>query len=213
MDEETNSVAGRFWTGEDSTGNVLSPSASWLVTTQDRGVAEAISNLYGGRPRPRPERDRIHELQLERRDIAVITDGPLVNRLLLTHGGEVIHTCDGFHFLEPMPKAGQPCGCPASDFARKAAARSGYGPVPDLRITFRLAAAPEAGRFLVTSSSWDLAASLRGTSGDPLGARRELSLDRKVITTRSGMTVSYVSPVLRSVERDDPFLYQHRVAA
>ncbi|MER7985434.1 hypothetical protein ABTY53_07500 [Streptomyces noursei] len=48
--------------------------------------------------------------------------------------------------------------------------RPGAGPVPDLRIAFRLAAAPDAGRFLLTSSSWDLAAPSGAMGSGRVGA-------------------------------------------
>ncbi|MFD3418804.1 hypothetical protein [Streptomyces decoyicus] len=184
--------------------------SSWLVTTTNKEVAATVSGLYGGRLRRTDRQQEVFELMLDRDAIAVNIDGPgsVVNRMVLEQeeGRGPIHVCDGSNLLEPMDSAGDLCGCPKSVFDRKAAARSGHGPKPDARLSFRLAAAPGVGMFFLASSSWEFSDSLsaavldmeRGASG----AGMEICLQRKVVTTRSGMAVSYVHPILSVAEPD-----------
>ncbi|MFI2261348.1 hypothetical protein [Streptomyces tubercidicus] len=180
------------------------------MTTTNEEVAATVAGLYGGRPRSRDRQQEAFELMLDRDAIAVNIDGPrsVINRMVLEQGEGhgPIHVCDGSNLLEPMDNAGDLCGCPESVFDRKAAARSGQGPKPDARLAFRLAAASDVGMFFLASSSWafsdSLSAAVVGMKRGASGARMEISLQRKVVTTRSGMAVSYVHPILSVAEPD-----------
>ncbi len=95
---------------------------------------------------------------------------------------------------------GSLCGCPVRLADRKAAAQSGRGPMPEVRIGFRLAARPELGVFSLVSTSWELAAGLPAltaaldvAAGPASGVLRYELVE---ITTRSGVAVSYRRPVI-----------------
>lgn len=177
---------------------------SWLVTTRNEEAATTLARLYSGLHRIHGRQQESIELKLGSDAIAVNVDGPgsVINRMVLEQGEGLgpLHVCDGSSLLEPMNKAGDRCGCPESVFDRKAAARSGHGPKPDARLEFRLAAAPDAGLFVLTSSSWtfsdSLSAAVAHMERGADGAQMEIRLQRKVVTTRSGMSASYVRPVL-----------------
>ncbi|WP_411977214.1 hypothetical protein [Streptomyces decoyicus] len=203
-------AVGTFRSEEERCGGSSVALSSWLVTTTNEEVAVTVSGLYGGRPRRRDRQQEAIELMLDRDAIAVNIDGPgsVINRMVLEQeeGRGPIHVCDGSNLLEPMGNAGDPCGCPESLFGRKAAARSGHGPKPDSRLAFRLAAAPGVGMFVLVSSSWaffdSLSAAVLDMERGASGARMEIRLQRKVVTTRSGMAVSYVHPILSVAEPD-----------
>ncbi|WP_066956966.1 hypothetical protein [Streptomyces lushanensis] len=85
-------------------------------------------------------------------------------------------------------------------FVRKAAARSGRGPGPEVRMDFLPADLPEAGPFFLVSSSWELAESLGGLAGalDEVEgpALCALSLQLVESSALSGAQVSYRRPVV-----------------
>ncbi|MGV4927657.1 hypothetical protein K2224_28665 (plasmid) [Streptomyces sp. BHT-5-2] len=201
-------IVGRFRAEEERQDGQPVACPGWLLTTQGEEVAALVTGLYGGRPRSCNRKPGTFEVVLEKDAIAVTVDGPssVINHLVLGERHDPIHVCNGSAFLAPMDSVGHPCGCPESAFARKAAARSGRGPKPDARLTFRLAAAPDAGLFGLSSSSWTFYESL-SAAADAMEranakARMEIRLQRKVVTTRSGMTVSYVHPAFSIVERE-----------
>ncbi|WP_369356458.1 hypothetical protein [Streptomyces sp. cg2] len=116
--------------------------------------------------------------------------------------GRPTHACDGVEFTAPEdPRRGQPSGCPATVQERKAAAKAGHGPKPDQRIEFRLADAPELGKFRLMTGSWDFMKSLESlwreleAVGGP--ALCSLGLELVEFTTKSGVDVAYRKPVLK----------------
>ncbi|MFC4611231.1 hypothetical protein ACFO9E_26055 [Streptomyces maoxianensis] len=176
--------------------------SAWLLTSEDKEVAETVARLYGGKSRNCEQQTDTFEVLLDSDNIAVHVDGPasVINRLVLEEGQEPGHVCNGVRYLEPMADVGRPCGCPGTLFERKTAARSGRGPKPDARIAFRLAGAPEAGLFCVASSSWQFAESLSTVAYEMEkgggAAGLEMRLQRYCVTTRSGVYVGYVHPVV-----------------
>ncbi|MCZ0992315.1 hypothetical protein O1L44_02935 [Streptomyces noursei] len=214
-------TAGSFRAEEERCDGRTVDLPSWLVTTANEQVSATVAGLYGGRPRSRDRQQGSFELTLDSGAVAVSVDGSggVVNRLVLDAGEErgPTHICDGLNFLEPMDNAGDPCGCPDSLFDRKAAARSGRGPKPDARLTFRLMAAPDLGLFNLTSSSWafseSLSAAVAGMECGVTGTPMEICLRRKVFTTRSGMTACFVRPVLSAVQQEFATPNQLRLAA
>ncbi|MGV4924120.1 hypothetical protein [Streptomyces sp. BHT-5-2] len=116
--------------------------------------------------------------------------------------GRPTHACDGVEFTDPEdPRRGQPSGCPATVQERKAAAKAGHGPKPVQRIEFRLADAPELGKFRLMTGSWDFMKSLESlwreleAVGGP--ALCSLGLELVEFTTKSGVDVAYRKPVLK----------------
>ncbi|MFF4607168.1 hypothetical protein ACFY12_31090 [Streptomyces sp. NPDC001339] len=214
-------AVGSFWAEEERCGGRAVALPSWLLTTSNEEVAATVARLYGGQSRSRDRQQDLFELTLDNDAIAVNVDGPeaVVNRLVLQQVEEhaPIHVCDGFNFLQPMDNAGDPCGCPESVFDRKAAARSGRGPKPDARLAFRLAAAPDLVIFHLTSSTWEfsdsLSAAVAGMERGDNGAQMTISLQRKAVTTRSGMAVSYVRPILSVIQQEFAAPGQLRLAA
>lgn len=114
MDEHVGlwETVGRFWAEERQGGRSVALSA-WLLTSEDKEVAEAVARLYGGKSRNYGQQTDTFEVLLDSDNIAVHVDGPasVINRLVLKEGRELGHVCNGVRFLEPMADVGQPCGC------------------------------------------------------------------------------------------------------
>ncbi|MGP3948564.1 recombination directionality factor [Streptomyces sp. 7N604] len=180
---------------------------AWLLTTRSREVAEILAQLYAGKARDCRRQGVIFEILLHKDSIVVNVDSNafMTNRMVLRDGQDCIHVCDGSKYLEPMPEVGAPCGCSADIFERKAAARSGSGPKPDARLTFRLAAVPEVGALSFASSSWEFSESLGLVSremervGGPV--QLMLSLQEKRLATRSGLDVTFTRPAVTVVRK------------
>jgi len=200
-------VVGRVRSGKSVNGRPVSLS-TWRITTGDPEVANAVANAYGGEV---AEWDTAKEDNLEviteTDTLPVIISSPDVisARLVLWGlGGVRIHECDGVTFLDE-DRRGQPCGCPELLAERKAAAKAGRGPKPDVQIRFRLADDPELGEFRFHSASWDFLSYLHlyqedlAAVGGP--ARCDLVLENVSFVPKSGemagRTVSYRRPVLR----------------
>jgi hypothetical protein len=92
------------------------------------------------------------------------------------------------------------CGCPTNLADRKAAARAGRGPMPEVRIGFRLTDLPELGVFSFVSTSWELAAELSALAAAlevaVVPALGVLRCELVEFITRSGLAVSYRRPVV-----------------
>lgn len=159
--------------------------------------------FYGGVPQLLDTGDDHVVEVLTRCDrVPVLLDGSgaVSLRMVMRGAGEMFHVCDGTRFLEPAGARGSLCGCPASLADRKAAAQAGRGPMPEVRIGFRLADLPELGVFSLVSSSWELAAELPAlTAALDVAAVPALGVLRYGLvefTTRSGIAVSYRRPVV-----------------
>ncbi|MEW9516288.1 hypothetical protein [Streptomyces tubercidicus] len=89
---------------------------------------------------------------------------------------------------------------PTSLADRKAAAQAGRGPMPEVRIGFRLADLPELGVFSFVSTSWELAAELPALAAAldraAVPALGVLRCELVEFITRSGLAVSYRRPVV-----------------
>ncbi|MFI1201709.1 hypothetical protein ACH4VR_20040 [Streptomyces sp. NPDC020883] len=162
--------------------------------------------LYGGTPQPwETTKEDSLEVLTDTDSVKVIVDGPdAISFRMALYGvaGRPTHACDGVEFTEPEdPRRGQPSGCPATVQERKAAAEAGHGPKPDQRIEFRLADAPELGKFRLMTGSWDFMKSLESlwreleAVGGP--ALCSLGLELVEFTTKSGVDVAYRKPVLK----------------
>jgi hypothetical protein len=200
-------IVGRFRSGRVE-GRTPVALEEWRVTTGDPEVAAEVFRLLGGES-PR-EWDTQGEDNLEiltaADTVRIIVDGVHAvesDLKLWGMGGAIIHHCDGMEFLDDDRK-GQPCGCPDLLADRKADAKAGRGPKPDTRITFRLAAAPDLGKFRLSSGSWDLVRvlheyinSLEDVDGPALCT---LKLETVSFVPKGGpmrgKTVSYKKPTL-----------------
>lgn len=207
-------IVGRFRSGRLE-GRKPVALDEWRVTTGDPEVAEEVANSLGG---------EVTEWDTESEDnLEVLTDSDTVKILveapwaissdlkLWGANGTLIHHCDGVVYLSEEDK-GQQCGCPELLADRKAHAKSGRGPKPDTRIVFRLAAAPNLGKFEMRSGSWDLVRVLHEyvnaledacEGATPGPALCTLKLETVSFVPKGGpmkgKTVSYKKPVLLNI--------------
>jgi hypothetical protein len=198
-------TVGRFHSGRQVDGQPESLS-EWRITTGDRGVADAVAQLFGGVP---DETDSPNENFIEvltaANAVPVILDGVKAIRsdMKLWNRSKLVHHCDGVEFLSPDEKAGRPCGCPALFAERKQAAKDYVGPSPSINITFRLADDPDLGSFRFQSGSWTLAEVLHEYENDLARVGGEavatLRLELVEYTTKKGRNVSYLKPVLDNI--------------
>lgn len=203
----TDDVVGRVRSGKMVNGRPASLS-TWRFTTGDPDVANAVASAFGGEVSEweTTKEDRL-EVLTETDTLPVIIAGPeaISARLVLWGlGGVRIHECDGVTFLDE-DRRGQPCGCPELLAERKAAAKAGRGPKPDVQVRFRLANDPELGEFRFHSASWDFLTYLHiyqeelEAVGGP--AKCNLVLENVSFVPKSGdmagRQVSYRRPVLR----------------
>lgn len=193
---------GRFHVACQQGGRPIAVSA-WRITTEDDAIADALGGLYGGVPQLLDTGgEHVVEVLTRCDRVPVLLDGrgAVSLRMVMRGAGETFHVCDGSRFLEPAGARGSLCGCPASLADRKAAAQAGRGPMPEVRIGFRLADLPELGVFSLVSSSWELAAELPALAAaldvaavPALGVLRYGLVE---FTTCSGIAVSYRRPVV-----------------
>jgi hypothetical protein len=199
--------AGRFHVARQRGGSPMALSA-WRVTTDDRVLADALAGLYGGVPEAVGSADGFGYEVLTRRDaVSILIHGPhsLALRMVLRGAGETFHLCDGVKLLEPLGADGEPCGCGPTLVERKAAARAGRGPKPEVQLRFRLSELPEAGTFELVSTSWEFAESLpsleRALNDVGRPALCVLRYELVEFTTRSGVEVTYRKPAVEVVGR------------
>ncbi|WP_431888698.1 hypothetical protein [Nocardiopsis alba] len=209
----TNDVVGRFRSGR-MVGKFPESLEHWRVTTGDPVVADALSKMLGGHPEEWETggEDGI-EILTNSRKVSIIIDQPTEDRpaisakmILWGANGVKIHECDGIEFLDDE-RRGQPCGCPALLADRKAAAKAGHGPKPEVSVRFRLFDDPDLGEFRFRSSSWDLVKDLHNIENDLEDAhddgpaRATLSLELVEFVPKGGpmkgRQVSYRKPVIK----------------
>ncbi|MFD9817149.1 hypothetical protein [Streptomyces sp. NPDC059080] len=195
-------AVGRFHMARQRGGRPMAVSA-WRMTTEDEAIADALGEFYGGVPELRETSgERVLEVLTRCDRVPVLLDGrgAVSLRMVMRGPGEAFHVCDGTRFLESGSARGSLCGCPTSLADRKAAAQAGRGPIPEVRIGFRLADLPELGMFSFVSASWELAAGLPALSAAldaaAVPASRELRCELVEFITRSGLAVSYRRPVI-----------------
>ena len=154
-------IVGQFRAGfQDERGRPVGLT-SWRATTGDPTVADRLHELLEATDEITEwETKTDQNLQVfgNRESIDIILDGPGSIRssmvLWSQKGGKIIET-DGEYIIEngvvtdkPDPDAMLPLA------ERKEKARNGTGPSPSLQVYFRLADAPELGKFKSFSSSW-----------------------------------------------------------
>lgn len=200
-------IVGRFRSGRQTDGRPESLS-EWRVTTGDPAVAEAISGMYGGHPEEweTPKEDALEVLTNSAKvDILIDSaDAISATMVLWGMGGDKVHECDGVALITDDEDNGKPCGCPPLLAERKALAKKGRGPKPNISMKFRLADDPELGYFRFQSASWDLTRVLHEVQDalDNVGtvALATLSLEVVEFTPKAGpmagRLVSYRKPVI-----------------
>lgn len=204
-------AVGRFRSGyQDSSGNPVSLD-EWRITTGDPDVAAAVAELFGGVP---DEWDTKGEEVIQ-----ILTDAPAVD-IILDDGDAVkasmvlmsadfkkIRECDGIQQTEAFECAD--CVCPSGLKDRKAAAKAGTGCKPNVAVYFRLADAPDLGKFRYYSGAWGLlekVPALQEELDELAGpAVVRFKLERIRFTTQAGQDVSYVVPSLKVKGLADAF--------
>ncbi|MFD0276192.1 hypothetical protein ACFVHB_20125 [Kitasatospora sp. NPDC127111] len=201
-------VVGRFRSGR-MVGRTPESLDEWRVTSGDPVVAARIAALYGGTPKEwATEGEDTLEVLTDTPSVDIIIDGASAitsdMRLYGQFGSELIHHCDGVEFLDDE-RRGQPCGCPESFQARKAEAKIGRAPKPNVVTNFRLLDDPDLGLFRFRSGAWDLAATLHEVleALDQVGgpARATLTLEPVEFKIKKGpkkgTIVNYTRPVIK----------------
>ncbi len=179
---------------------------TWRITTGDPEVAKAVAALLGGDVAPweSPKEDNLEVITTVDR-LRLIIDGPdAVESSLILFGrsGPPIHHCDGVEYLEPEEDKGVPCGCPALLTERKAQAKIGRGPSPQIKVTFRLADSPDLGKGQLTSGSWELLKVLHELENDldaTAPALVDLHLELVQFTNPAGVDVAFRKPVFKVI--------------
>lgn len=185
----------------------------WRVSTGDRTVADAVSQMLGGTPVENEESQNENFIDVFTSAgtvNAVVESGGIYSDMKQWSNGKLVHHCTGTKFLShPFDenKIGQPCGCPSLFAERKEMAKNGMGPNPAIEVTFRFAEDTELGKFVWKTGSWTLAAVLheaedaleRNTQNGP--ALVEIELEEVSYVAKKGKMkgklVEYTKPVVR----------------
>lgn len=175
----------------------------WRVTSGDPDVLDAVLDLFGddsgeGQTEWPTEGEEKFQVFTAANSVDIILDGPDAIRsemVLWGRSGPAIRKCDGVE--QKGDDAGEPCVCPATFDARKDASRAGKGCTPSITAYFRLADAPDLGRFKFTSGSWSLARDI-GQVEDKLAtiegqARATLTLE--VVKMKNGK--QFTKPIFK----------------
>ncbi len=187
------------------------PQPTWRITTPLWETAQSVASRYLS-PEPREVRaGQAFEVATGRTTLRGIIDGPdsVVFRMARRGGRGSAHLCDGARFLEPEHLVGTVCGCAPTLEARRAAARAGLGPKPDISVAFRLDDAPDIGGFGLSTSSWEFAEDIVGVLESPGQLRGpiecQLHIEAGGFITPTGVQVSYRRPRLLLTSRADSF--------
>lgn len=167
-------VIGSLWTTEPSAPSV--PLRRWLFVTEDHSAAEVVADLYEGHPRmPRQSAGQELILTADVLPIRLEARSNVMNRLALERGYESTQA-------------------PSSRMAHL-----GRLPTPTMEIVFRFEEAPDIGLVHFASASECCFAGAQEavcTAASMESTQWELRLQRKILTTRSGLAVSYTRPLL-----------------
>lgn len=187
------------YSGQIRLEGMVGARPSWLITTVSHGVAQGVSRNFGGQVAS--DRAGAWHVRTECDSVSVILEeGDIRNRLVLGSVESPVHICDGERLLAPMSNAGEMCGCSMLPHARRAAARLGEGPSPDTHLALRLECAPELGKFLFASTSWEFAESVTeicALTESMLGPLQlEMRIENHGVVTSLGSEVRLLKPVL-----------------
>ncbi|MGV9546824.1 recombination directionality factor [Streptomyces ardesiacus] len=217
-----NDIVGRFRSGRlVKIGTREEPESlnEWRVTTGDPTVAAKVAELLGGEPEEwDPEKEDRLEVLTDAKTVNIIIepDGVDASFKQFIPGTGLVHHCDGFNYLSPDEDRGEACRCPSLIAERKLKATQGRGPKPSVDVQFRMADAPDLGKFRFNSGSWKLVEALGplfadldkyGNAGDEEtgepGVPVRASLTIKNVSyvpkkgPRAGQTISYNVPEIK----------------
>lgn len=183
---------------------------TWAFTTDDPTIVSEFAERFGGEVEVLDvEKGDDQRVISETASLDILIEGPkALSSVMVLYGmNGPIHKCDGMYSLLE-DEEGDPCGCPASFQERKALARKGRGPGPEIRLTFQLADAPHLGVGQYRTGSWSLARDIpdvedqlarlaEEANGEMIRAR--LKLEHVEFTTKAGMDVSFHRPVIEFI--------------
>lgn len=188
----------------------------WEFSTGDADVSNALAELFHA---PVVDTGGAEENHLRVEDtgtdtLQIILAGPhaLTSDMKLWSNNNLVHHCDGVTYLSGQDLRGNdltgaPCDCPELFADRKAAAKAGRGPKPDIKIVFQLADDPSLGSFAFKTGSftmaedlWKYEDALARINGPAVAALR---LELVAYTTKKGRDVSYFKPVLENLRSYD----------
>lgn len=195
-------LVGRFRSGVQINNR---PQAlnEWRITTGDPDVAAAVADLFGGTPQEweTTTEERL-EVLTEAAEVSVVLEGPhsVSSKMVLWGRKGPVRKCDGV-----QQDDGQACACPSALADRKDAAKAGTGCEPSISVFFRLADAPDLGKFRFHTASWTAARDLAGVEdkitaandGGPVLAT--LGLELVEWTTKEGTNRAFTKPTLSIV--------------
>jgi hypothetical protein len=164
-------VVGRFRSGQQLNNRPLALT-EWRVTTGDPDVADKVADLYGGTPGQWDTKTaETLEVLTEASEVTVIFDGPrsVKTEMVLWGRNGKIRSCDGVTQTADDNGNCEGCVCPSTVKERKEAAKKGTGCEPSVLLFFKLADAPDLGKFRFSSGSWNFAADI-GDVEDALAA-------------------------------------------
>lgn len=213
-EEYSDGTVGRFHSGHTVLNEkgkaVPEPLDEWKFTTADRGIADAVAQLFGGQV-------TVDEHDTAEFNVSVYTEATKIPVILGADAidadfkkfdnNKLTHHCTGSKFLSHPSRdelVGKDCGCPPLLADKLQNADDLIGPKPSITIMFRLADDPELGLFKFVTGSrtmlkvlHEYAADLGETDGDSVA---DLSLELvSYIGKRGpmkGKRVEYTKPVL-----------------
>ena len=190
-------LVGRFRSGAQEGGRPRALT-EWRITTGDPDVAAQVHDLYGGDAPSTWDTKTEENLEVytEQSSIDIILDGPnavKVGMVLWGRKGK-LRECDGI-----TQKDGSACVCPSTVKERKEAAAAGTGCDPSIMVFFRLADAPEMGKFRFITGSWSMLREIGDAQDklDEIDGPALCTLTLKPVEFESGgVKRSFTKPVL-----------------
>lgn len=154
-------IVGRFRAGRQLQGRPMSLQ-TWRITTGDPAVASEVAELLGAVEGPQEwdtKTDERLEVITEASSVDVIFDNAKAIRSEMVLWGRKgkLRSCDGITQAAKDGQPSKPCECPSSVSDKMQAAKDGTGCEPSISYLFRLADAPELGRFRFQTGSWTVA--------------------------------------------------------
>lgn len=216
-------TVGRFHSGKQELsdkGKLVPVSLNaWEMSTGDIDTANGLADFFRTTViDTQSESENFLRIETGAERIEVVLSGPkaLTSDLKLWYNNQLTHHCDGVEYLsgdDPngFPLVGTPCDCPQTFAERKANAKVGRGPKPDIKVVASLAGAEDLGTFAFKTGAWTMAEDLwkyeetLAAIGGPAVA--DLVLELVEYTPKkgpmAGKLVSYRKPVLENIRPYD----------
>ena len=189
-------LVGRFRSGAQVNGRPMALT-EWRVTTGDPEIASSIADLFGGKTSEwETKTEENLEVYTEAGEVKIILDGASAVKTGMVLWGRKgkVRECDGV-----TQKDGSACVCPQTVKERKEAAQAGNGCDPSIMIFFRLADAPELGKFRFITGSWSMLREIGKAQDalDEIGGPAEAVLKLEHVEYESnGAKRAFTKPVL-----------------